>query len=90
MRAPVPLFFYSDHEDKPGDDTWVVESVLKHEVRSRKGKKKIFWYVKWKSHDHCTWEPASQFVHNINDIWVKYNKRHNVTTDAAKALEGTV
>ena len=65
--------FYVDTQPAPSDESWVVEKMISH--KRKRGV--LMWQVLWKKGD-TTWERATQFLHNINDLWVAYNASHNL------------
>lgn len=79
----LPCGYYVEGEILPVDDSYVVQEILDHELRSRKGtrKKEMYWQVAWKGHSDVTWEPKSQFMGGVNDVWLEYNKKHHISVD---------
>ena len=66
----VPFHFYTDREGLIETDDYVVERVL--EDRVVRGKRQ--WRVKFRGFPEPEWHYAGSFLHNINDIWARYNR----------------
>ena len=74
----APLHYYTDQEFLVETDKYVVEKVLDHKPKraTSRGKKK--WLVKYKGYPDPEWQPASSFMHDINEDWLAYNAKHRI------------
>ena len=79
-----PLHFYTDKEMLVDDEKFIVEIFLKHTVQKSRGKEKarrpniVKWFVKYKAYDKPEWREASEFMHDINEEWLRYNIKHKI------------
>ena len=62
-----PLQYYTDQECLVESDKCVIEDILLH-------RKRIEWEVKYRGFPNTEFQPASAFMHDINDLWRAYNK----------------
>ena len=66
------------------DEKFIVKKVLKHAVQKNRCKDKarrpniVKWFVKYKGYDKPEWREASEFMHDINEEWLRYNIKHKI------------
>ena len=70
----MPLHYYTDREGLIETDHYVVDRVLEDLVV--RGKRQ--WRVKFWGFPEPEWHYAGSFMHNINDIWARYNCRKGI------------
>ena len=81
--APL-LHVYTDKETLVDDEKFIVGKILKHAVQKNRGKDKarrpniVKWLVKYKGYDKPEWREASEFMHDINEEWLRYNIKHKI------------
>ena len=73
-----PLHYYTDQEFLVESDKYVIEDILSHQKVGRGPRKRIEWEVKYRGFPNTEFQPASAFMHDINDIWRAYNKKHGI------------
>ena len=62
-------------------DTYVLNKVLDHKPKRATSKQAKQWLVKYKGYPEPEWQPASSFLHDINDDWLAYNGKHGISVD---------
>ena len=62
-----PLHYYTHQDFLIETDTYVLEKVLDHEPKRATSKQPKQWLVKYKGYPEPEWQPASSFLHDIND-----------------------
>ena len=66
------------------DEKFIVENFLKNTVQKNRGKDNarrrniVKWFVKYKGYDKPAWREASEFMHDINEEWLRYNIKHKI------------
>ena len=73
-----PLHYYTDQEFLVESDKYVIKDILSHQKVGRGPRKRIEWEVKYRGFPNTEFQPASAFMHDINDIWRAYNKKHGI------------
>ena len=79
-----PLHFDADKETLVDSETFIIEKILNHqEFANRGGDKRtrpkiLKWLVKYKGYPKLEWHEASEFLHHINEDWLKYCRRHGL------------
>ena len=73
-----PLHYYTDQEFLVESDKYVIEDIISHRPVGRGPRKRIEWEVKYRGYPDTEFQPASAFMHDINDIWRDYNKKHKI------------
>ena len=76
-----PLHYYTDQDFLIETDTYVLEKVLDHKPKRATSKQPKQWLVKYKGYPQPEWQPASSFLHDINDDWLAYNAKHGISVD---------
>ena len=76
-----PLHYYTDQDFLIETDTYVLEKVLHHKPKRATSKQPKQWLVKYKGYPEPEWQPASSFLHDINDDWLAYNAKHGISVD---------
>ena len=74
----APLHYFSEREGLVESEDYIVDRVLKHETRGSGANRKLWWYVKYRGYPQPEWQPATSFLHDIQEEWLKYNKRHRL------------
>ena len=74
-----PLHYYTDQDFLIETDTYVLEKVLDHKPKRATSKQPKQWLVKYKGYPEPEWQPASSFLHDINDDWLAYNAKHGIS-----------
>ena len=78
LNEKTPLHYYTDQEFLIETDTYILEHIREHH-RVGKGKnRRIEWDVKYRGFPNYEWQPASFFMNNVTDVWLKYNNKHNI------------
>ena len=75
-------YFRSRRERESQSDKWIVDEILDH----RRHKGVLQWKVKWKGFDKPTWQPAKDFVGDIQSDWMEYNKKRGLNLDFSSLL----
>ena len=70
------LHYYIDQEFLVESDKYVTQYILSHQKVGRGPRKRIEWELKYRGFPNTAFQPASAFMHDINDIWRAYNKKH--------------
>ena len=80
----IKLHYYRPHVDIPEDDSWVVETILRHRIHQGKHQ----WLVRWRGYDatHDSWEPARTFVGYLQQDWVRFNRDNHITINTKDIL----
>ena len=73
-----PMLFSSEREGLVETEDYVVYTLLKHETRGSGANRKLWLYVEYCGYAQPEWQPATSFLHDIQQEWLKYNKRHRV------------
>ena len=73
-----PLHYYSDSDFLVESDTYILENVLDHREVGRSKNKRYEWYVKYRGYPEPEWQPATSFLHDINEDWRTYNTKHGI------------
>ena len=73
-----PLHFYTDAEEMVESDRYIVERILDHKPKGRGSNRGTKWLVKYKGYEEPEWQDARAFLHDINEDWLSYNKRHKL------------
>ena len=76
--AEAPLHYLSEREGLVEMEDYIVDRVLKHEMRGSGTNRKLWWGVKYRGYPEPEWQPATSFLHDIQEEWLKYNKRHRL------------
>ena len=76
-----PLHYYTDQGFLIETDTYVLEKALDHKPKRATSKQPKQWLVKYKGYPEPEWQPASSFLHDINDDWLAYNTKHGISVD---------
>ena len=76
--AKAPLQFFSERKGLVETVGYVVDRILKHEMRGSGANCKLWWRVKYRGYPEPEWQPATSFLHDIQEDWLKYNKRHRL------------
>ena len=66
------LYFRPDNSAVVSSDSYVVEKIVGHKINRKTGE--IKWQVIWKGYPGLYLEPASSFVSEIQEDWLKYNR----------------
>ena len=69
----APLHYYTEQEYWVETDQYIVEDIRGHKTSGRGKKKEILWEVKYRGFPETEWQPASAFMNNVTDVWLKYN-----------------
>ena len=75
-HAAPPLHYYCNRESLVDCDKYVVEYIDKHRVKKNTGRDKrtrpeiLQWRVKYKGFPKPEWREASDFVYDLNDVWL--------------------
>ena len=82
-QAPIsgnqpPLHFYTDAEEMVESDRYIVEEILDHKPKGRGKNRGTKWFVKYQGYEEPEWQDARAFLHDINEDWMAYNKRHKL------------
>ena len=59
-------------------EDYIVDRALKHDAWGSGANCKLWWYVKYRDYPQPEWQPATSFLHDIQEEWLKYNKRHEL------------
>ena len=73
-----PLHYYTDQDFLVESDKYVIEDIVSHTTVGRGRRKHIEWEVKYRGYPETEFQPASAFMHDINDLWTQYNKKHKI------------
>ena len=86
VGKPWPLFYTkvdsATNDEDPG--TWEFEKPIAHRTRNSRLEFKARWRGFGPRHD--TWEPASSFLPNYNELWLAYLRKHNLQVAAPANL----
>ena len=74
----VPLHYYTEQEFLVETDQYIVEDIRGHKTSGRGKNKEILWEVKYRGFPETEWQPPSAFMNNVTDVWLKYNRKHNI------------
>ena len=73
-----PLHYFTDQDILGESHKYVIEDIDSHTTVGRGRRKHIEWEVKYRGYPETKFQPASAFMHNINDLWTQYNKKHKI------------
>ena len=65
-------------------EKFIIEKILQHQEFANRGRdkrtspKNLQWLVKYKGYHKPEWHEATEFLHDINEDWLKYCCRHGV------------
>ena len=65
-------------------EKFIIETILKHQEFANRGRDKrtrpkiLKLLVKYKGYPKLEWHEASEFLHDINEDWLKYCRRHRL------------
>ena len=76
--AKAPLHYFSEREGLVETEHYIVDTVLKHGMRGSGTNRKLRWRVKYRGYPEPEWQPATSFLHDIQEEWLRYNKRHRL------------
>ena len=71
-----PLHYYKDSEFLVDSEKYIIEDIVGHTKVGRGKNRHIQWEVKYKGFPDTEFQPASAFMHDINETWTKYNAKH--------------
>ena len=74
----APLHYYTQQEFLVETDQYIVKDIRGHKTSGRGKNKEILWEVKYRGFPETQWQPASAFMNNVTDVWLKYNQKHNI------------
>ena len=74
----APLHYYTEQEFLVETDQYIVEDIRGHKTSGRGKNKEILWEVKYRGFPETEWQPASAFMNNVTDVWLKYKRKHNI------------
>ena len=75
------LHYYTHQEFLVETDKYVVEKVLDHKPKRATSRAEKKWLVKEEGYPDPEWQPASSFMHDINEDWLAYNAKHRIDAD---------
>ena len=78
LNEQAPLHYHTDQGFLVETDTYIVEHIRDHRKTGRGKNQRLEWEVKNRGYPDYELQPASSFMNNVNDVWLKYNKKHNV------------
>ena len=73
-----PLHYYTDSEFLVDSEKYIIEVIVGHTKVGRGKNRHIQWEVKYKGFPDTEFQPASAFMHDINETWTKYNAKHKI------------
>ena len=73
-----PPHYYTDQDFLVYSDKYVIEDIVSHTTVGRGRRKHIEWGVKYRGCPETEVQPASAFMHDMNDLWTQYNKKHKI------------
>ena len=59
-------------------DRYIVERILDHKPKGKGSNRGTKWLVKYKGYEEPGWQDARALLHDINEDWLSYNKRHKL------------
>ena len=68
QQASPPLHHYTDQDFLVESDKYVIEDIVSHTTVGRRRRKHIEWEVKYRGYPETEFQPASTFMHDINDL----------------------
>ena len=75
------LHYHTDQDFLTKTDTYVLENPFDHKLKRATSKQQKKWLVNYKGYPEPEWQPASSFLHDINDDWPAYNTEHGISVD---------
>ena len=73
-----PLQYYTDQDLLMESDKYVIEDIVSHTTVGRGRCKHIEWEVKYRRYQEIEFQPASAFLHDMNDLQTQYNKNQKI------------
>ena len=74
----APLHYYTDTEYLVESDRYIIDDIIRHATFGSGRNKHTKWLVKYRGYPEPEWQSSSAFLHDINDTWTKYNKKHKI------------
>ena len=78
LNEQTPLHYHTDQKFLVETDTYIVKHIRDHRKTGGGKNQRLEWEVKYRGHPDHEWQPASSFMKHVTDVWLKYNKKHNV------------
>ena len=73
-----PLHYHTDSGFLVDSEKYIIEDTVGHTKVERERNRHIQWEVKYKGFPDTEFQPASVFMHDINETWTKNNAKHQI------------